>query len=88
VDAIRALKERNGSSLVAVEKWIMAQFPGVMRRRCECRCSRCGSRVGCGALRVADFDVKRHLLRTALRRGVVTGLFVRHKNSFKLAAKA
>jgi hypothetical protein len=62
IDAIKALKERGGSSSPAIKKYIIANN--------------------------ATLNFAQHNLRLALKKGVVDGLFVQVKSSYKLSDKA
>eukprot|EP00178_Gracilaria_changii_P023608 TRINITY_DN713_c0_g2_i1.p1 TRINITY_DN713_c0_g2~~TRINITY_DN713_c0_g2_i1.p1 ORF type:complete len:179 (-),score=68.98 TRINITY_DN713_c0_g2_i1:944-1411(-) len=61
-DAIKALKERNGSSLPALKKQIMATYPAL--------------------------NFTPHQMRSALKKGVESGKFIKVKSSYKLSAEA
>ncbi|CAN0574439.1 unnamed protein product, partial [Ectocarpus sp. 12 AP-2014] len=61
-DAIKTLKERNGSSIQAIKKSITATYP--------------------------TLNFTPHQMRSALKKGVESGKFVKMKASYKLSAEA
>ncbi|CAN0446399.1 unnamed protein product, partial [Ectocarpus fasciculatus] len=61
-DAIKTLKERNGSSIQAIKKSITATYPAL--------------------------NFTPHQMRSALKKGVESGKFVKMKASYKLSAEA
>ncbi|CBN77460.1 histone H1 [Ectocarpus siliculosus] len=61
-DAIKTLKERNGSSIQAIKKSITATYP--------------------------TLNFTPHQMRSALKKGVESGKFIKMKASYKLSAEA
>ncbi|CAN0156459.1 unnamed protein product, partial [Hapterophycus canaliculatus] len=61
-DAIKTLKERNGSSIQAIKKSITSTYP--------------------------TLNFTPHQMRSALKKGVESGKFIKVKGSYKLSAEA
>ena len=58
--AIVSMKDRTGSSNMAIAKWVQSEYP--------------------------KLAFKKHLLNSALKKGVASGAFVKVKASFKVSA--